>query len=182
MQQRLVILTLILWLTLTLAFSLLTPAGPGGVLTLWMLTAASPFLFRPLDWITRQFFRSPCLLSRKKRITVHLSPWQPTVGLTPERVIWFWSGVYVAAETALQEGKSVVIASHLLTPVRAARIRRYLSARGPTYHCRLTSVPFRDSARAMMQLEILLRQWRWHCPSRSEWPVMLLKKTSEPEK
>ncbi|MBD8127715.1 pili assembly chaperone [Pantoea agglomerans] len=182
MQQRLVILTLILWLTLTLAFSLLTPAGPGGVLTLWMLTAASPFMLRPLDCVTRQFYRRPCLLSRKKRITVHLSPWQPTVGLTPERVSWFWSGVYEAAESALQEGKTVVIASHLLTPVRATRLRAYLTARGWSYHSRLTSVPFRDSARAMMQLEILLRQWRWRCPSRSEWPVMLLRKSSDAEK
>ncbi|MBD8197354.1 pili assembly chaperone [Pantoea agglomerans] len=182
MQQRLVILTLILWLTLTLAFSLLTPAGPGGVLTLWMLTAASPFLLRPFDWLTRQLLRKPCMLSRRKRITVHLSPCQPTVGLTRERVSWFWSGVNEAAESALQEGKTVVIASHLLTPVRTARLRAYLTARGCSYCSRLTSVPFSDSARALMQLEILFRQWRWRCPSRSEWPVMLLWKSSEPEK
>lgn len=182
MQQRLIILILVLWLALTLAFSLLTPAGPGDVLTLWMLTAASPFLLRPLDWLMRQLWRRPCLLSRKKRITVHLSPWQPTVGLTPERVSWFWSGVYEAAESALQEGKSVVIASHLLTPVRAARLRAYLTAQGWSYRSRLTRVPFRDAARALMQLEILFRQWRWRCPSRSEWPVMLLRKSSDAEK
>ncbi|MER2043839.1 MAG: pili assembly chaperone [Pantoea agglomerans] len=182
MQQRLVILTLSLWLALTLAFSLLNPAGPGDALTLWMLTAASPFLLRPLDWLTRQLLRKPCMLSSRKRITVHLSPWQPTVGLTPERVSWFWSGVFESAEAALAEGKTVVVASHLLTPVRAARLRAYLTARGWHYRCRLTRVPFSDSARALMQLEILFRQWRWRCPSRSEWPVMLLKKTSEPEK
>ncbi|MGC0788749.1 pili assembly chaperone [Pantoea agglomerans] len=182
MQQRLVILTLFLWLALTLAFSLLTPAGPCSALTLWMLTAASPFMLRPLDWLTRQLLRKPCMLSSRKRITVHLSPWQPTVGLTPERVSWFWSGVYEAAESALQEGKTIVIASHLLTPVRAARLRAYLTAQGWSYRSRLTSVPFRDAARALMQLEILFRQWRWRCPLRSEWPVMLLRKSSEPEK
>lgn len=122
------------------------------------------------------------MLSRRKRITVHLSPCQPTVGLTRERVSWFWSGVNEAAESALQEGKTVVIASHLLTPVRTARLRAYLTARGCSYCSRLTSVPFSDSARALMQLEILFRQWRWRCPSRSEWPVMLLRKSSEPEK
>ena len=182
MQQRLVILTLSLWLALTLAFSLLTPAGPCSALIVWMLTAASPFMLRPLDWLTRQLLRKPCMLSRKKRITVHLSPWQPTVGLTPERVSWFWSGVFESAEAALAEGKTVVVASHLLTPVRAARLRAYLTARGWSYRSRQTHIPFRDSARALMQLEIMFRQWRWRCPSRNEWPVMLLKKTSEPEK
>ena len=182
MQQILFTLYLCLWLVMASALSLtLTPAGDSSGL-LWTFIALSPFLLRPAAWLQRQFSPAPCVLSRKKRTTVHLSAWQPTVGLTPERVSWFWSGVFESTEAALAEGKTVVVASHLLTPARAARLRTYLKVRGWSYRSRLTSVPFRDSARALMQLEILFRQWHWRCPSRTRWPVMLLKKTSEPEK
>ncbi|REC91455.1 pili assembly chaperone [Pantoea ananatis] len=179
MQQRLVALYLLLWLALSGSISLVISSGCDAFFFVWLLTALSPFLLRPLDWLTRQLLRKPCMLSRRKRITVHLSSWQPTVGLTPERVRWFWSGVFEFAEEALAEGKTVVVASHLLTPARAARLRACLEARGWSYRSRLTSVPFRDSARALMQLEILFRQWRWRCPSRTRWPVMLLRKSSE---
>jgi len=161
MQQCLVALYLLLWLTLSGSISLFISSDSESFIPVWLLTALSPFLLRPLDWLTRQLLRKPCMLSRRKRITVHLSPWQPTVGLTPERVSWFWSGVSESAEAALAEGKTVVVASHLLTPVRAARLRAYLTARGWSYRSRQTRVPFRDSARALMQLEILFRQWRW---------------------
>jgi len=182
MQQRLVALYLLLWLTLSGIISLYISSGCDAFFFMWLLTALFPFLLRPLNWLTRQLLRKPCMLSRRKRITVHLSPCQPTVGLTPERVSWFWSGVFESTEAALAGGKTVVVASHLLTPARAARLRTYLKVRGWSYRSRLTSVPFRDSARALMQLEILFRQWHWRCPSRTRWPVMLLKKTSEPEK
>ncbi|WP_205953966.1 pili assembly chaperone [Pantoea stewartii] len=179
MQQRLVALYLLLWLTLSGSISLFISFGRDAFFFMWLLTALSPFLLRPLDWLTRQLLRKPCMLSRRKRITIHLSPWQPTAGLTPERVSWFWSGVFESAEAALAEGKTVVVASHLLTAARAAKLRKYLKARGWSYRSRLTSVPFRDSARALMQLEKLFRQWRWGCALRTEWTVMLLKKAPE---
>ncbi|MFP3439072.1 hypothetical protein R0K18_14905 [Pantoea sp. SIMBA_133] len=46
------------------------------------------------------------MLSHRKRITVHLFSWQPTVVLTPERVRWFWSEVFESPEAALAEGEN----------------------------------------------------------------------------
>jgi galactose-1-phosphate uridylyltransferase len=67
----------------------------------------------------------------------------------------------------------VVIASHLLTNHRAQRIIATLPS--GEYQFRLTSVPFKPSARAILQLEVLFTQWRWIDVKRAKWPVLVIR-------
>lgn len=168
------------WLLLSGIISLVITGGTrmDGLLLIGLLIALTPFLLRPLNRLQRCFNSSACILRRHKHRTfVHLSPFQPTVGLSPARVCWFWQGVNQATVTALksQQG-SVVISSHLLTASRVRRIRAGLPPRH--YHSHVISVPFKPLPRAVMQLEILFAQWRWRMPLRTIWPVLVIRKKS----
>lgn len=168
------------WLILSGVISRVITGGSriDGLLLIWLLIALTPFLLRPLNGLQRCFNPSACMLRRHAHRTfVHLSPFQPTVGLSPARVEWFWQGVnHATAEALKSEQVSVVISSHLLTASRIRRFKAYL----PLNHCRthVIHVPFTPLARAVMQLEILFAQWRWRVPSRTTWPVLIIRKKS----
>lgn len=182
MQQTLVATVLIIWLTITGIMSKVSTdrADTGWFILLWLILFFIPFLMRPLGWLQRQFSKHPYLLShRKGRIFIHISPWQPTIGLPRERVSWFWAGLFEATNRGLQKNSTVIVASHLLTSCRAQRLRFHLSENLYQSRSRIICVPFTAEARAVMQLEILFRQWQWRRPSRTIWRVLVIRsKTS----
>jgi len=114
---------------------------------------------------------------------VHLAPWQPTTDLTPARVCLFWQSVNASTCQALETHRTVIISSHLLTGIRARRLLAHTTEYGLTVRSRIYQIPFTPWKRALMQLEILFRQWRWRSVFRTTWPVLVLRrKSSGPEK
>jgi hypothetical protein len=186
-MQRLVVSGIILcWGLVSYGLIALITGYQDGMVYLWGLVLLSPFSLRVVNWMQRRLINQPCILSyhkRSSRIFVHLSPNQPTVSISSERVAWFWNGVLTSIEDALSgRENTIVIASHLLTSYRIKRIRRHLQIQAGHYRSHVIHVPFTPAARAVMQLEILLAQWRWRVPSRTLWPVLVIRKTFNPEK
>lgn len=142
----------------------------------WVLLLCLPFLLRPLAWAERQFRPAMTLIRhRRRRAWVHLAPWQPTTNLTPERVHQFWQSVSVSTCLALEKHHTVIISSHLLTGNRARRLLACIEENGLTVQQRTYRIPFTATMRALMQLEILFRQWRWCTDFRTYWPVLILR-------
>ncbi|MBK0123569.1 hypothetical protein IAE30_07405 [Pantoea sp. S61] len=181
MQQMIVFITLTSWLVLS---SLMSSSFTGGsrhgvFVTVWALLACIPFMLKPLARAERQFRPALTLIShRRTRGWVHLAPWQPTTNLTPEKVGQFWNSVNTSACQALQTHQTVIISSHLLTGIRARRVMAHLEKCGFDVRSRTYSIPFTPASKALMQLEILFRQWRWRTEFRSVWPVLVLKRKS----
>lgn len=184
-RQRLVVCGIILcWGLMSYGISALITGNQNGMICIWGLVLVSPFSLRAVNLAQRRFINQPCILShhkRKSRTFVHLSPAQPTVSITSRRVVWFWNGVLDSVSEALRGNENtVVVASHLLTSCRIKRIRESLQP--GCYRSHVMYVPFTPVARAVMQLEILLAQWRWRVPSRAVWPVLVIRKSFNSEK
>lgn len=186
MQQAFVFSVLLLWIALSGAMSLSFTAGSPHITfyPVWALLFCLPFLLRPFARAERQFRPAMTLIShRRRRAWVHLAPWQPTTDLTPERVHQFWQSVNASTRQALEKHRTVIISSHLLTGIRARRVLLCIAESGITVHSRTYCTHFTPAKRALMQLEILFRQWRWRTDFRSDWPVLVLRRKShEPEK
>jgi hypothetical protein len=145
----------------------------------WPLIFSLPFQLRILGIIERQFRPSLTLISNhRRRAWIHLSPLQPTVGLTAEPVRAFWRSVNTSTCQALNDHRTVIISSHLLTGHRLRRLLANLTENGYSVRYRVFRVPFTPTARAVMQLEILFRQWHWYSSFRKEWPVMVIRSKS----
>lgn len=182
-MQRLTLISIALtWISFCAILSFII-TGPGhltGTGIIGFILACTPFLLKVINSARARLNNNACIQSPHKnghRIFIHLSPWQTTVRLPQERVSWFWDGLFEALGSALRTSKgSVVIASHLLTNRRA---RRILAALPPGKNqFRLTSVPFKPHARAILQLEVLFTQWRWIDVNRARWPVLVIRKKS----
>ncbi|HDZ2453943.1 TPA: hypothetical protein RSR67_002760 [Klebsiella pneumoniae] len=186
MQQAFVFSVLLLWMGLSGAMSLSFTAGSTHIrfYLIWALLFCLPFLLRPFARAERQFRPAMTLVShRRRRAWVHLAPWQPTTDLTSERVHQFWQSVNSSTRQALEKHRTVIISSHLLTGIRARRVLVCIAESGIAVHSRTYRTPFTPAKRALMQLEILFRQWRWRTDFRSDWSVLVLRsKSPEPEK
>lgn len=183
MQKIVFILLVVLWITLSVSLSsLITPSG-HSFLFLWLIAffMLLPFALKPVNMLCRFFYHSPCISVRHhRRIHIHLSPLQKTVGISSSRLLWFRAGLIHCVTAALADKKySVILASHLLTPARC----RWLVTQFPHeyYRYRIRRVPFKPAARAIMQLEILISQWRWRSSFHHDWPVLVLRQRKRVE-
>lgn len=182
-MQRLTLISIALsWICFCAILSLIITGcrQTVGTLVIWFILVCTPFFLKVINSARSRLNNNACIQSPHKnghRVFIHLSPWQTTVRLPQERVSWFWDGLFEALGSALRSSKSsVVIASHLLTNQRT---RRILAALPPgKYRFRLTSVPFKPHARAILQLEVLFTQWRWIDVNRARWPVLVIRKKS----
>ncbi|EOS93134.1 hypothetical protein LU631_07050 [Erwinia tracheiphila] len=176
MQRRIVFFVLFTWLTLCgAACFALTAADDTQFWLAWPLMSALPFLLRPLGRAERLLRPGLTLVSRRRgRAWVHLAPWQPTVGLEAWQVSAFWQAISVSTCAALRHNDTVIVSSHLLTMARLRRLHGELTDSGQPFQCRVFSVPFTPSARTVMQMEILFRQWRWRSAFRDDWAVMVI--------
>lgn len=181
MQQIIIFTILLLWLIVSGVASRSISADYSCIcfILIWGIQFGLPFLLRPLAWAERQSKPAFTLIVRRRRhIWVHLAPWQPTTDLKSEQVKQFWHSVNSSIIQALNQHRSVVISSHLLTSGRAQRIISHAEKSGFTFRIRTYRMPFTPQKRAVMQLEILFRQWRWRSEFRAEWQVMIIRKTS----
>ncbi|WP_414057518.1 hypothetical protein [Pantoea dispersa] len=186
MQQFFVLFFFMIWLALcgTMSLSFTLQGTSTGLYLVWVLLFCLPFLLRPLAWAERQLRPAMTLIRRRRsRAWVHLAPWQPTTDLTPERVHQFWQSVKASTRQALEKHHIVIISSHLLTDIRAHRVLACIAEGGLIVQHRTYRIPFTPAMKALMQLEILFRQWRWRTDFRSDWPVLVLRRKScGPEK
>lgn len=185
MQQACVFSFFLIWLGLSAALGLeITGSVCSGFYLVWVLLSGLPFLLRPLAWAERRFRPEMTLISQHgKRAWIHLAPWQPSTGLTPPRVCLFWQSVNASTCQALETYRTVIISSHLLTSKRALRVLAHTREYGLTVRSRIYQIPFTPWKKALMQLEILFRQWRWRSVFRTTWPVLVLRrKSSGPDK
>lgn len=181
MQQLFVLFFFMIWLALcgTMSLSFTLQGTSMGFYLVWVLLFCLPFLLRPLAWAERQFRPAMTLTRhRRSRARVHLAPWQPTTDLKPERVHQFWQSVKTSTRQALEKHHTVIISSHLLTDIRARRLLACIAEGELNVHHRTYHIPFTPAMRALMQLEILFRQWRWRKNLRTEWSVLVLRRKS----
>lgn len=179
MQQFFVFFFFMIWLALcgTMSLSFTLPGTSTGFYLVWVLLFCLPFLLRPLAWAERQLRPAMTLIRhRRSRAWVHLAPWQPTTDLTRERVQHFRQSVNASTRLALEKHQTVIISSHLLTGNRARQVLACIEENGLTVQKRSYRIPFTPAMKALMQLEILLRQWRWRKDFRTEWPVLVIRR------
>ncbi|WP_174349229.1 hypothetical protein [Citrobacter farmeri] len=112
-MQRLVVSGIILcWGLASYGLIALITGYQDGMVYLWGLVLISPFSLRVVNWMQRRLISQPCILSyhkRSSRIFVHLSPNQPTVSISSERVAWFWNGVLTSIEDALSGRENTIV-------------------------------------------------------------------------
>jgi hypothetical protein len=181
MQQTMVFSFFMLWMALsgTMSLSFIPDGTRTGFYLVWGLLFCLPFFLRPLSWAERQFRPAMTITRhRRSRAWVHLAPWQPTTDLTPARVCLFWQSVNTSTCQALEKHRTVIISSHLLTGFRARRVLACIEENGLTVSRRTYRISFTPEKRALMQLEILFRQWRWRTNFRRDWPVLVLRRKS----
>ncbi|MHC0025538.1 hypothetical protein [Enterobacter vonholyi] len=181
MQKFFVFSFFIVWLALcgVMSLGVITYGASSELYLVWALLFCLPFLLRPLAWAERQFRPEMTLICyRRRRAWVHLAPWQPTTDLTSERVHHFWQSVNTSTRLALEKNHTVIISSHLLTCIRARRVLSRIQKSGLSVKRRTYRIPFTPGMRALMQLEILFRQWRWRTDFRTDWPVLVIRRKS----
>ncbi|MFP1767901.1 hypothetical protein ACLEDP_00650 [Lonsdalea quercina] len=181
MQQVFVFTLLIIWLMSPGILSLcyILNADSLWLFLMWPLIFSLPFSLRLAAGIERQFRPALTVLRhRRHRTWVHLAPWQPTVGLTPAQVSLFWESVTDSTCRALENNRSVIVSSHLLTPFRARRLIALIEERALPIRYRAFNADFTPMAKAVMQCEILCRQWRWRRLTHTDWPVLVIRHQS----
>lgn len=181
MYQLIVFIILIIWLAISGIVSLCYTASAysSWLFLSWPFIFSLPFYLRLLGCIERRFRPTLTLIChRRHRAWVHLAPWQPTVGLTADQVSLFWESVSTSTLQALENNRVVIISSHLLTPYRARRLIALIEERTSAFQYRAFNAPFTPAARALMQCEILFRQWRWRQLTHTDWPVLVIRNKS----
>lgn len=125
----------------------------------------SPALFSPLSRFMLLFRKKKFVLMRKKsRMWLHLNPWitigQPGLGDISD----YWHALIEALNTGLETSRyTLVLSSHLLSHKRTARLVRCFPA--GQYQFRTLRRPVSRVERTGLQVETLLREWRWFSPA-----------------
>ncbi|CNL80630.1 hypothetical protein [Yersinia aldovae] len=125
----------------------------------------SPFLLRPLSCLIL-LFRKPLFVRKKKsdRIWLHLNPWVSTGQFGIREISQFWFSLIATLKSSLaQSPQPIILSSHLLGSRRIARLRGQFPAEHYRFHAINRAVGRVESAG--LQLEILIKEWRWFTPS-----------------
>ncbi|WP_186381444.1 hypothetical protein [Yersinia mollaretii] len=125
----------------------------------------SPFLLRPLSCLIF-LFRKPIFVLKKKSgcIWLHLNPWVSTGQLSVREITEFWFSLIITLKSSLaQSPQPIIMSSHLLSSKRIARLRRQFPAEYYRFHS-INRVVGRTE-HIGLQLEILIKEWRWFTPS-----------------
>ncbi len=155
------------WLLLCAAITLII-TGRGitsGSLVVFGILHFSPLLLNPLSRVMLLFRRSPFVLMKKRhRVWLHLNPWL-SVGQPGLRdITHFWDALIHTLSTGLASpGRSLILSSHLLSSRRLARLLRHFPPEH--YQYRILGRPLGRAERSGLQLETLLKEWRWYSPS-----------------
>ncbi|WP_456309068.1 hypothetical protein [Serratia proteamaculans] len=139
--------------------------SPDGLVVLCTLLV-SPALLNPLSRLMVLFRRKEFVLRRKRhRMWLHLNPWLITGHPSLRAINSYWrelteilnSGLNIPGYTTL------VLASHLLSHKRTTRLLRHYPV--GQYQHRTLSRSVSRVERTGLQIETLLREWRWFSPA-----------------
>lgn len=147
---------------------------PSGLVVLCALLV-SPALLNPVSRLMVIFRRKQFVLMKKKsRLWLHLNPWI-TIGQPGLRDInVYWRVLTATVNSGLNSSDhTLVLASHLLSDKRIARLLRHFPA--GRYHRRILSRKVSRVERTGLQLETLIREWRWFSPA-IHYGVLLIRK------
>ncbi|AXY34659.1 hypothetical protein [Yersinia pseudotuberculosis] len=125
----------------------------------------SPLLLKPLSCLIWRF-RKPVFVLKKKSgcIWLHLNPWVSTGQLGVREITEFWFSLIATLKSSLaQSPQPIIMSSHLLSSKRIARLRRQFPAEYYRFHSINRSVGHTEHIG--LQLEILIKEWRWFTPS-----------------
>lgn len=163
----------------SISLAVTSQAHPATTSTFSAVLFFSPGLLRIITLLLSHLRPDACMTSRyRRRISIHLNPWQPTGNLNRERVRWFWLGVEQMLQTTLsQQQKTVIMGSHLLSASRLKRLAVGLPEE--QYHVRVIIRRLNSAAKFILQLDVLCREWRWFRP-RETWPVLVVRKRNTP--
>lgn len=101
---------------------------------------------------------------RRGQIQLHLSPWLYTGNLNRRQIRHIWSALKDTLAVVLeQQPGEIVMSSHLLSPVRLAHLQALVPS--TRYLTQIRCTTFAPQARTLLQLDILIREWRWFHPS-----------------
>ena len=139
--------------------------GAPDTLVLFAIICCTPVLFRPLAKVMLFFRPAPFVLMKNRhRVWLHLNPWlcvgQP--GLSDINA--YWQALTDTLRTGLASPRdTLILSSHLLSCRRTAR----LVQRFPTgqYRYRILSRSISRVERTGLQIDTLLKEWRWYSPS-----------------
>ncbi|MCQ4095009.1 hypothetical protein NOM73_06265 [Erwinia persicina] len=137
----------------------------------------SPSLFKPLSRFIFLFRKRRFVLMKKRnRIWLHLNPWLATgrPGLREINLYWRELAGTLIFSLEAQANPTIILSSHLLSHRRTARLLYFFP--DVQYQHRLLNRPVSRAERTGLQLEILLKEWRWFSPSAKRGILVIRKK------
>jgi len=125
----------------------------------------SPALLNLLSRLMVIFRKKQFVLMKKRhRQWLHLNPWITTGQPGLSDINSYWRTLTETLNSALaSHGHTLVLASHLLTHKRTSRLLRHVPSE--QYRYRTLSRPISRVERTGLQIETLLREWRWFSPA-----------------
>ncbi|WP_431022168.1 hypothetical protein [Erwinia rhapontici] len=148
---------------------------PDGLVVLCVLLV-SPALLNLLSRLMVIFRRKQFVLMKKRhRLWLHINPWITTGKPGLCDINGYWRALTATLNSGLTSpGHTLVLASHLLSHKRIARLLKYYPA--GQYQYRTLSRPVSRVERTGLQIETLLREWRWFSPAMHCGVVVIRKK------
>ncbi|CAL13479.1 putative membrane protein [Yersinia enterocolitica subsp. enterocolitica 8081] len=139
----------------------------------------SPFLLRPLSCLMLRF-RKPLFVIKKKPgcIWLHLNPWVSTRQLGVREISQFWFSLITTLKSSLaQSSQPIIMSSHLLGSKRIAKLRRHFPVKRYRFH--FIKRPIGRAEHIGLQLEILIKEWRWFTPSTQGGIVVICRRKND---
>ncbi len=167
------------WFFLCTALTSIITKGAIGTdkLVVFGVLLLSPALFKPLSRFIFLFRKCRFVLMKKKHRTwLHLSPWL-TIG-QPRLcdINSYWGALIKTIISGLDTpGRTLVMSSHLLSHKRITRLLRHFPV--GKYRTRILRRPVSRIERTGLQLEILLKEWRWFSPA-NRCGILVIRKNS----
>lgn len=134
-------------------------------LVLFIPIFCTPVLFRPLAKVMLFFRPAPFVLMKKRyRVWMHLNPWLCVGQPTLSDINTYWQALTGTLSTGLASPRdTLILSSHLLSCRRIKRlVQRFPAGR---YRHRTLSRPVSRAERTGLQIDTLLKEWRWYSPS-----------------
>ncbi|WP_193588423.1 hypothetical protein [Yersinia hibernica] len=140
------------------------PLSPDRLVVLSTLFF-TPALLKPLSRCMLLFRKPPFVLMKKQHRTwLHLNPWLSTGQPGLRDINRYWRALTDTLSAGLAQPEyTIILSSHLLSSRRTARLLRHFPSEQYWYHA--LSRPVSRAERSGLQLETLLKEWRWYSPS-----------------
>ncbi|MFA3781385.1 MULTISPECIES: hypothetical protein [Yersinia] len=162
-------------ITTVITSSLIAPENLFIQLALFL----SPLLLKPLSCLIFRFRKSLFVLKKKSdQIWLHLNPWACTGQPGIREITQFWLALITTLKSSVaHSSQSIIMSSHLLSSKRIARLRRQFPAEYYRFHSIKRPIGRMESIG--LQLEILIKEWRWFTPVTQGAVVVIRRRKSD---